>query len=92
MAHVISQEQATLIQDIAEGHDVEVRPNYSGRGMYGKSCFGLVGYDSRLHNLLCELMREDVIDEDMKDSLSVGPSKDNMGLSNIWYWIGIEVE
>lgn len=41
MPTVLTQEQLDTIEEVASYHDIEVR-SYSGRGMYGESCLGIV--------------------------------------------------
>lgn len=69
--------------------DADIRTNYSGRGMFGKTCLGLV-YDS-LSDLLvfvAYLARED---EDHLDWIS-RVRQDSMGMSTIAYWPSVSVE
>jgi hypothetical protein len=53
--------------------------DYSGRGMFGKTCLGVVGAMQDLDTLLSEI----------KGS-SQGLRKDNMGMDYVYYWPGIE--
>jgi hypothetical protein len=59
----------------AEETGLDVRHDYSGRGMFGKTCLGVVGAMEDLDALLSEV----------KGSAS-GLRKDNMGLDYIYYW------
>ncbi len=38
----LNQEQLDLLQHFCDEHDYEFRKDYSGRGMYGKTCIGFV--------------------------------------------------
>lgn len=75
---------ATLLDDAissldvsAYGDRVEVLPAYSGRGMFGDTCLGVVMNDSRDLVLLGQ-------------ALGLGkPSLDSMGLSSVGYWQGV---
>jgi hypothetical protein len=58
---------------------LNVHHNYSGRGMFGKTCLGVVGTMQDLDTLLSEI----------KGSAN-GLRKDNMGLDYIYYWPEIE--
>lgn len=79
--------------------DVEVRMEYSGRGMYGKSCLGVVTEDAfSLAASLGGLLRgeddaliyaEEV--ELVEYLLTHAPSFDSLGLSSIYYWPGLQV-
>lgn len=70
--------------------DYEWREDYSGRGMYGKTCLGIVTDASlwKLHSAIAEVASYD-------DSLSAlsdnEPCVDDMGLSNIYYWPNVSV-
>jgi len=41
-ALAISTELNDLISYVADAYDMRIEPDYSGRGMYGGKCFGLV--------------------------------------------------
>jgi hypothetical protein len=38
----LSKEQTDLLQSFCDEYDYEFRTDYSGRGMYGKTCIGFV--------------------------------------------------
>jgi hypothetical protein len=59
----------------AEELRLRIYSNYSGRGMFGKTCIGVVGSMEELDCLLGEV----------KGS-GKGLCKDNMGLDYIYYW------
>lgn len=59
----------------------DVRTNYSGRGMYGKSCYGIVA-DSQA--MMIRILMEVGLEE------LPPPELDSMGLGYIIYWPGIE--
>jgi hypothetical protein len=79
-------EEAALDAGLDEG---AIRADYSGRGMYGKSCFGLV-YDNpgELIHFALALVE---IDEDAADWLTGYISSDSMGRSAIAYWRNVQV-
>lgn len=79
-------------QDTAE--ESTVRTDYSGRGMYGGTCLGLVGTTAAAAALLWALC--DVTGYELPDLLSElamrdGWKEDSMGLQAIHYWPGITV-
>lgn len=66
---------------------------YSGRGMLGADCFGIVGYVSDVTKFLIRLVAQD--DEqgvDLAESLADSMRSDGMGTSTIFYFPGYEVE
>jgi hypothetical protein len=63
----------------AEEMGMNIRHDYSGRGMFGKTCLGVVGSMQDLDILLSEI-----------PGSAVGLRKDNMGLDYIYYWPDIE--
>lgn len=83
--------------EVLEQHYDDVRSDYSGRGMYGASCFGIVS-DGSGWNLVQSLMelRADAEDEDLAEDLQTlldsEPSTDSMGYDTIYYWRNIGVE
>lgn len=75
--------------------DVDIRPAYSGRGMYGKPCVGVVlGNDTssliELGWTIARLGAEGVLSEDTEQALLRGAQLDTMGHGVIVYWPGIE--
>jgi hypothetical protein len=83
---------AKMIVDNAMNCDVELelREDYSGRGMYGNSCAGIVGDPSDI--MLCVAMTafdmgEDPEDEDFEDFCDDIRTlrSDNMGRDMIYY-------
>lgn len=73
---------ATEIQ-FDEVSDV-VRTDYSGRGMYGRDCFGLV-LDST-SDIMDFILAVSYDDRDLADALSRNLTEDSMGLSGIYYF------
>lgn len=81
----LSEDQVRILSDEAEYREGEVRTDYSGRGMYGKECFGIV---VRYRDDLGEILdAAGDFTEDMDN-----PVWDNMGLSHIAYWPWLSVE
>lgn len=70
----------------------DFRDDYSGRGMYGKTCFGIVGTASDFA-LFCAAVGWCAREALMNDWDWVGNVRsDSMGRSTIWYWPGVQVE
>lgn len=63
-----------ILAEIADEIDGTVRTSYSGRGMYGRSCYGIV----------CDYARDAI--EAAAQSGIVGAETDDMGLRQIAYW------
>ncbi len=70
-------EQISIIGQTAEAIGGEIYENYSGRGMYGAKCLGIVCADPQA-----------AIEEAAARGLR-GSSRDNMGKDFIVYWPGI---
>lgn len=91
----------TLLNDILTDADIDddaVRYDYSGRGMYGITCLGLMGDHSTLLAFVAELARrqaefdatgDDDVAPDLFDALNIVVSNvavDQMGHDLIFYW------
>jgi hypothetical protein len=84
------------------GHDSEdfdIRTDYSGRGMYGNACLGIVSHDSGLTTALsfelAALLTEDQDFDDLRQNFHEIASiqqTDSMGRGTIVYWPGIQVD
>lgn len=72
-------EKIKAVQAIADHHKCEIRKNYSGRGMFGKKCYGVVG------------PRKYIMMEAGRQGLPE-PETDQMGLRTIAYWPSIKGE
>lgn len=46
-----------LIKDAAEANDVDLRTNYSGRGMFGRRCVGLTGNRRDVNLVITEAIK-----------------------------------
>ena len=77
---MIAADRLRAIIDIV-GYDT---CSYSGRGMYGKECIGIVT-DEPVRAVLSGLIRECANVDEAAD-IVVGHRTDNMGLSTIIYW------
>jgi hypothetical protein len=69
------------IVEYAIKNGLNVRNDYSGRGMFGKLCLGVVGSMPELDALLNQVK-----------GANEGLCKDNMGLGFIYYWPSINTE
>lgn len=84
-----------FIKEFCEDQDLDYREDYSGRGMYGRSCIGIV-CDNPLSTLLALFAY--IIDSD--DSIggsevqyALGkPEEDGMGMSSILYFPKLRTE
>jgi len=65
-----------------------LRADYSGRGMYGERCFGIVGSESDMLRFVLALSHRL---EDRGEEWLPNVCSDNMGLSIIWYWPTVQV-
>jgi hypothetical protein len=82
--------------------DIDIRDDYSGRGMYGRHgrhCIGYVGDDPlRFGFELAVLLADDPYGDsgvdDVRDAIdSMGcVVSDSMGCDTIWYWPDVSVE
>jgi hypothetical protein len=85
-----------LAEELAGAAEAELHTAYSGRGMYGATCFGLSGSRVNLVAMgwrLCELNGENAIEDyegvafNSDNSICV----DSFGLDRIYYWPSIQV-
>lgn len=72
---MITQEQRDAIDELVDMFDARLYEHYSGRCMYGKTCYGIV-FDDDVNT---------VINQAAILGLT-GHRSDNMGLSYIVYW------
>ena len=77
---VLTVRQLADMNQAADGVDGEIRTDYSGRGMYGDKCIGVVLKDEG------DLFRfAGLLDDDFVELLG-SPEWDSMGLREIAYW------
>lgn len=79
-----------LLQEAAEHYDYEVR-SYSGRGMYGKDCVGIVTDDSFgtvILNIWEYCRNFHKLNENVSDLIQSlkNNRQDNMGLESVYYF------
>lgn len=78
----------------AEDAELGVFRTYSGRGMYGKECIGMVLSDNdafKVAMALGDWIREADLDYDLADAFK-NPHIDSMGYDTIYYWPSLSVE
>jgi hypothetical protein len=81
-----------LLEELANEVQGEARASYSGRGMYGRSCVGIV-IDSESDLLaLGVAISELVEDYEDKQTLVNSVKTDSMGRGLIAYWTGVTCE
>lgn len=91
----LTTEEYRMLQEIVEGSFVDgsLRASYSGRGMYGDGCFGVIcdspaeAMGRIVFELCVNFQREDLAEE-----LLDGMQTDSMGRGAILYWPGVTVE
>lgn len=84
-----------LLLDAADAADIEedyLRWDYSGRGMYGRSCFGIVGRMADYSRFLVALATEGEEGHDVAWELTDRVSTDNMAYDTIFYFPGAQIE
>lgn len=85
-----------------ENHDIELRENYSGRGMYGKECYGVEGNTTALgefESALALLTVMDDLDDKVNGHTALNAMtdladmrrSDSMGLDTIYYYPNLTV-
>ena len=84
---------AQLIEEVAYDCELKFRRDYSGRGMYGSKCVGVVadrGTDIKFLILLGYRASKEGIEEEVWDDIDI--CQDSMGLGTIMYFRGVEAE
>ena len=94
MGHTIDRDQmAKLVQCLDLNSEEDIRPDYSGRYMYGKTCIGFVVEQPMLVMVaLTELQTELGLDLDDLWELARDAQIDDMGLSKIVYFPTLQAE
>ena len=89
----ISIDHNTVLNIADQAGGITVRPDYSGRYMYGSSCLAVVGSVSEFASFLITAAEEAAEYHVLKDFARElqDPSSDSMGLSTVWYWPRIQV-
>lgn len=87
----LDTDELEVLQDAAHEEDVELRTGYSGRGMYGEKCVGVVaGSVSEVIRFLFAVRNSD--DDLARMLLDEAMFEDSMGFNGIYYWPGVSVE
>lgn len=87
----LSKEQSEAIIYAARGVNIDpddIRTDYSGRGMFGETCFGIVGGDQEYAGFLLELAEDD---KKLAKRLADSVSTDSMGMETIYYWRSLKL-
>jgi len=94
------QIQAKTWENVAANADIDpedVRTDYSGRGMFGRTCVGIVGDTNTLVDFVKAVV-EDAVAEDFTDDVLTGlyeeistVQTDSMGTRSVFYWPRITV-
>ena len=86
-------ETKALVIEALECYAEDFRPDYSGRGMYGRECIGVVCDSLRdfmrlVHEVVCMVENDGGCPHDAT-SILADVSTDGMGLSTIYYFTGL---
>lgn len=84
----ITRDQANELVQALDLEQDDLRTDYSGRGMYGDECFGLI---IDVPDLIVGVAMRDVFGEDAWD-IARAARTDSMGRSTIVYFPGWKVE
>lgn len=79
-----------IVDRVSDYTNIDLRADYSGRGMYGRNCIGFTTDDSTmllmaLTAILIEIANEQIHD-DAPEWENLSPRQDSMGLSTIVYF------
>jgi hypothetical protein len=86
-----------ILDDAGLDPEADARWDYSGRHMYGATCFGFVGRLHELASFFAQLGRAEVESDDHDEqsaayNFSHALLTDNMGHDTIFYFPGVEVQ
>jgi hypothetical protein len=88
---------AQTVISIANDNDLEPYYGYSGRSMYGTTCFGLVGDVAKINGFIIDLVRnvmednDNEVNEEFLDSFR-RMSVDSMGRDSIMYFHDLDIK
>lgn len=99
----LTKDQFEDLREKLNDNDEHLRPDYSGRGMYGATC---LAYDTddrspaKFQLQLAKVLAPDYFGEEEPDMDAIeemmdeigSPSSDSMGLGVVFYYRGIQVE
>jgi hypothetical protein len=77
------------MQNLCDEWDIDTRWDYSGRFMYGKRCFGIVGGSRDMSVFLLNVLPKYYSTEDVPADWYEN-ARDNMANDMIFYWPDIE--
>lgn len=81
---VEDRETVEVVERVLERMDSgRAYPDYSGRGMFGQKCFGIVGGIGDLVTFMMELVKEE---PDLAQEMASYIQHDSMGLDSIYYF------
>lgn len=90
-AQAISPKLYDFVSYVAEAFEMSIRPDYSGRGMFGSHCFGLVfsGNAGQFFSAFLQTLEDEDIElkqelADLFDEMQT----DSMGWDTIYYFPG----
>jgi len=91
---------AELLKEASHASGADFREDYSGRGMFGKSCVGIVGGNilEIVHEIVLCVSGEVSNLEEFQDEIGeileelTNYREDSMGLDKIIYWPSIQFE
>lgn len=89
----LNETQRDLISDVLNVNQADVYDDYSGRSMYGKTCFGFTTEQylnpiQIMVDLTIVLVEEG--EEELARTLSKNVCQDNMGLGTITYFPSVQ--
>lgn len=85
----LTQDETLAVEEAAEYAEVDLRRDYSGRFMFGDTCFGIVGDAGGFAAFIAEIAQSDGA---LAERLSKSATTDSMGLSTIYYFRGFALE
>lgn len=102
----VSEDVLAVLLEDAEIDERAARWHYSGRGMYGRTCFGFTGGTRDLARFFAQLghqvgqayerdaerTEEDDRLDDLLEELQRTLTTDSLGLDSIFYFPGVEVD
>lgn len=91
----LQSKHVDALRIFCEDNEINFRDNYSGRGMYGRSCIGIVGSAKDLMILCVALFQREGDVSDAVAEVGLDPwldiHWDSMGMDMIYYWPDISV-
>lgn len=88
MLETISREMIDSAIDNAPV-ELDLVESYSGRAMYGDTCFGVICSSARAYTLF--LLQVSLEDFDLAETLALEARSDNMGRDMIYYFPGLKL-